>query len=249
MFVLTLIILIGFFIFDLHVVPPNLILSSTQTVGGDTPEHYFVGLQYYTSLFPHGEITGWLPDQNLGFVALQFYFPLPFVLMSILGSLITYNVAFKIVTLLGLLLLPAFVYASLTIMGLRKPAPTIAAVLSQLLVLTEINVHNGVYYLDVLSGQFSESLSVLLYVLFLALVWRMLQNKKFSVWPGVTFGLMTLSHAMFGPFAAVVQFPYMLFWGSCFLQLALLRSCLWHFGPCHFSAIPSSLKRWEQTWW
>ncbi len=74
---------------------------------------------------------------------------------------------------------------------------------------TEINVHNGVYVLDVFSGQFSNSISLLFYPLFLGLLWRMHQRNEFSVFPAITFALMTLAHAMFTPIAAALHTPYL----------------------------------------
>ena len=70
---------------------PNVLLTDTYTAGGDTGSHYYT-LKYLSDyLIPNGKIGGWTPGNYAGFPILQFYFPLPFLIMYALGMLIKFS--------------------------------------------------------------------------------------------------------------------------------------------------------------
>ncbi len=51
---LDVLLLFALALLTLSFIPPHLLLSDTQTVGGDTTEHYFVGRYYAHNHFPQG---------------------------------------------------------------------------------------------------------------------------------------------------------------------------------------------------
>src|SRR2546423_8795315 len=109
-------------------VRPDLLFAHTTTAGGDTGAHVWGPAFLRNHLLPHGRITRWAPDWYAGFPALTFYFPLPSLLIVILGVVLPYNIAFKLVTVLGLIALPVCVWAFGKLMNFRPPVPATLAV-------------------------------------------------------------------------------------------------------------------------
>ena len=68
-------------------------------------------------------VTGWTPDWYAGFPAGQFYFPVPTLLIVLMNVVMPYNVAFKIGTALGSLLLPIAAYVLGRRLRARVPRP------------------------------------------------------------------------------------------------------------------------------
>ncbi|HYU56556.1 MAG TPA: hypothetical protein VEO00_00715, partial [Actinomycetota bacterium] len=104
---------------------PHLLLRDTTTAGGDTGAHVWWPAYLRDHLLPHWRLAGWTKDFYAGFPAGQFYFPLPALLIVVLDVVLPYNVAFKLVTALGPIILPigAYVFGR----GLRFPRPAPAA--------------------------------------------------------------------------------------------------------------------------
>lgn len=103
---------------------PHLLLRNTTAAGGDMGAHVWWPAYLRDHLLPW-RLAGWSPDFYAGFPAGQYYFPVPALMVIGLDVAIPYNVAFKLVTALGPVLLPigAYVFAR----GLRAPKPTPAA--------------------------------------------------------------------------------------------------------------------------
>src|SRR5213592_3932311 len=112
----------GAVLFVLVNLKPHLLLANTTPAGGDMGAHVWGPAYLRDHLLPHGRITGWTPDWYAGFPALVFYFPLPSLLIVILNAVIPYNVAFKLVTILGVLGLPVAAWAFGRLIRLRFPA-------------------------------------------------------------------------------------------------------------------------------
>ncbi|MFQ5523158.1 MAG: hypothetical protein ACE5F5_06225, partial [Acidimicrobiia bacterium] len=92
------------------VLNPWLILSPTTPTGGDTGAHVFGPAYLRDVLLPRGRILGWSNAWFAGFPAFYFYFPLPSLVIVALDAAIPYGVAFKLVTVMGLLALPPSAY-------------------------------------------------------------------------------------------------------------------------------------------
>ena len=106
---------------------PGLLILDTTATGGDTGAHPWFPAFLRDHLLPW-RLTGWTDDFYAGFPAGQFYFPLPAVLIVVLDVVLPFNVAFKLVTALGAVALPAAAY--LFGRGIRapRPAPALFAV-------------------------------------------------------------------------------------------------------------------------
>src|SRR5439155_19108700 len=118
----------GAVVFVLLQLSPSLLVANTTTAGGDTGAHVWGPAYLRDHLLPHGRLTGWAPDWYDGFPALTFYFPLPSLLIVVLDVLLPYNVAFKLVTVLGVLALPVAAYLFGRLTRLPFPGPPLLAV-------------------------------------------------------------------------------------------------------------------------
>ena len=103
---------------------PNLLFRNTTASGGDTAAHVWWPAYLRDHLLPF-RLSGWSPDFYGGFPAGQFYFPVPALVIVAFDLVLPYNIAFKLGTAVGPILLPvgAYVFAR----GLRLPRPAPAA--------------------------------------------------------------------------------------------------------------------------
>jgi hypothetical protein len=176
-----------------------LILSGGTTTGGDTGAHYMMPAFFNTHLFPH--LTGWDPDWYDGYPAYTFYFVLPDALVALASHVISYNVAFKLATLLGSVLLPVAAWACGRLFGFRAPIPAALAVATLPFLFDYTWTIYGGNLFSTLAGEYSYSLSVALLVLFLGLFARGVRTGRHRVWSAVVLALCILSHVVPGAMA------------------------------------------------
>ena len=174
----------------------NLIFSLTTTSGGDTGSHHYIPYYLKNFLLPKGQISGWAPGWYAGFPLLQFYFPLPYILMAFLSYLIPSQVAFKLVTILGIFLLPLTTFFGVKIMKFDFPMPTLAAIFAlPFLFLESYSIYGG-NILSTLAGEFSYSVSFSLSILFLGLVYRGIKSRKYVLTNAVVLAVTALNHLL-----------------------------------------------------
>ena len=165
-----------FFIFlQMH---PSLLFSSTTPAGGDMGAHVWAPAYLRDHLLPHGRITGWTPDWYAGFPALTFYFPLPSLLIVILDFVLPYGIAFKLVTVLGLVTLPAAAYVFGRLIGLKGAAPACLAVFTVPFLFDRSFTIYGGNVASTLAGEFSFSISLSVALLFLGVFARGLRTGR-----------------------------------------------------------------------
>ncbi len=170
----------------------NLLLKDTSTTGGDTGAHYMMPAYFTSDLFPH--LTGWDPGWYDGYPIYTFYFVLPDVLVALASHIISYNVAFKLATVLGSLLLPVAAWACGRLFRLRPPVPAaMAAATLPFLFDYSYTIYGGNLF-STLAGEYAYSLSVALAVLFLGLMARGLRTGRGRVWASVALALCILAH-------------------------------------------------------
>jgi hypothetical protein len=157
---------------------PSLLLSETTTTGGDTASHYYSAYFMKNNLLPNGRVVGWTHGNYAGFPMFQFYFFLPFLAMALLSYLIPLQIAFKLVSVLGIFLLPITAYISMRAMKFRFPIPAFAAVFMLPFLFMEANSMWGGNIPSTLAGEFSYSISLALAVLFFGLLYKEVEKKK-----------------------------------------------------------------------
>ena len=195
-------------LFVLLQLQPHLLLRNTTPAGGDTGAHVWWPAYLRDHLLPQWRIAGWAPDWYAGFPAGQFYFPLPALMIVALDVILPYNIAFKLVTALGPVALPAAAYAFGRGLRAPKPAPPLMALgavgflffkgrqdLSQWIM--------GGNLPSTLAGEFSFTIALAFALFFLgALAWT-LDHRRRAWLPALLLAAAVMSHLVVGVFAVV----------------------------------------------
>ena len=166
-----------FFIFALMELTPEMLASSSITTGGDMGSHYILAQYLRDYLLPNGKLAGWYPHWQGGLPMFEYYFVPPYLLMVFLSYMLSLPVAFKIVTLLWVFMLPLTVFFGMRAMGFKSPMPAVASSLSLLLLFLEtVNYSNYSQWVgnikSTLAGQFPYGISFALMFLSLGLLYK-----------------------------------------------------------------------------
>lgn len=174
--------------------PPDLMLSETTTTGGDMGSHYAPAHYLKNYLLPHGKLIGWYPHWLAGTPMFQFYFVPPYLLMCLLSYFVSLEVAFKLVTVSGIFLLPLASYFCVRFLGFEYPAPSIAAAFSLALLFLETYSQWGGNIMSTLAGEFSYMISFSLTVLLFGALYYSIEKNKPVVPVAVLLALVVLTH-------------------------------------------------------
>ncbi|MBA2750921.1 MAG: hypothetical protein H0U41_01610, partial [Actinobacteria bacterium] len=174
--VATLLAVGGAVLFLVSQLEPRLLLSSTTPSGGDMGAHVWGPAYLRDHLLPHGRVTGWTPDWYAGFPYLTFYFPLPSLLIVLGDVFLPYGVAFKLVSVSGLVTLPVAAWAFGRLAGLREPGPACLAVATVPFLFERSFTIYGGNIASTLAGEFSFSISLSLALVFLGVLARGLRS-------------------------------------------------------------------------
>lgn len=195
---------------------PQLLFRNTTPSGGDTAAHVWWPAYLRDHLLPW-RLAGWSPDFYNGFAAGQYYFPVPALLIVITDVILPYNIAFKLVTALGPILLPiaAYVFGR----GIRAPAPAPAAFavgataflfftgdpgsspMSQSIAFNQ-HIMGGTLASN-LAGEFSFTLALAFALFFLGTLATALRTGRRQWLPAVLLALTVMSHLVVAIFAVV----------------------------------------------
>lgn len=182
---------------------PSLIFRNTTPAGGDMGAHVWGPAFMRDHLLPQGRLTGWAPDWYAGFAFPSFYFPLPTLLIVIVDTVLPYNVAFKLVSVLGMVSLPVAAWAFGRLAGLRAPAPACLAVATVPFLFERSFTIYGGNIPSTLAGEFAFSISLSLAMLFLGVVARGLDTGRHKALAAGLLALTLLSHVIPTFFAIV----------------------------------------------
>jgi hypothetical protein len=180
----------------------NLILTATTAAGGDMGSHHYVASFLREDLLPRGRVTGWAPGWFAGIPMLTFYFPLPYVLIALLSFPLGDQVAFKLVTVLGLLALPLTSWGAFRVLRLREPAPLLAACgatvflfMAQATPTEQFTIWGG-NIASTMAGEFPFSISFALLPLALAVLWRVCEDGRGWRAASLLVAALVLSHIL-----------------------------------------------------
>ena len=175
---------------------PYLLVANTPT-GGDMGAHVLLPKVLLEDLLPSGRILGWSMDWYAGFPAMYFYFPLPALTTVLLDLVLPYGVAFKVVTIVGLVALPTCSYFFLKFQGFTRYIAVIGGVAGSLFVFMESYSIFGANIKSTLAGEFSFSWSFALSVLFVGMAVRNYRKGViFEPWAAIVLGLTAMSHVI-----------------------------------------------------
>ncbi|MEA3470975.1 MAG: hypothetical protein U9R24_04595, partial [Thermodesulfobacteriota bacterium] len=190
----------------------NYILLDTTPTGGDTPAHNYLAQHLKETIFSHGSIIGWAKGWWCGFPMYQYYFPLPYAAMAILGLVIPLNIAFKIISISGVLFLPLGVYFSLRWLEFDEPIPLISAIAMTPFLFVDSHTMWGVNIYSTLAGEIANSISFVFFVLFIGSFYSDMKKARFRLRTVFILTLIFYSHfftsviACFGSFLIFLVF-------------------------------------------
>ena len=198
----NLVVVAGVTLVALSQLHPSLLMANTTTAGGDTGAHVMLPAFLKSQLLTHGQLTGWDPDWYDGFPLYTFYFPLPGLITVLFNAVVSYDVAFKLVTVLGTLTLPVCAWAFGRLAGLRDPGPgCLAAATLPFLFEPSFSIYGG-NILSTLAGEYSFSLSLSFALLFLGVFAAGLRTGRHRALAAVLFAVTLLCHLLPALFAA-----------------------------------------------
>ncbi len=201
----------GSALFILWQLQPSLLFADTLASGGDMGAHVWGPAYLRDELLGRFRITGWTPDWYAGFPAYHFYFPLPSLLIVLLDTVLPYTVAFKLVTALGLVMLPVSAWAFGRLAGLPFPTPPLFALATVPFVFDRFHTIWGGNAAATLAGEFSFTISLCLALVYLGVVARGLTTGGHRALAGVLLGAAGLCHLIPAAFAAAGTFVVLAF--------------------------------------
>ena len=173
---------------------PSLLLLDTMTAGGDTPSFHHPIEHLKNVLLPAGHPQGWDPGNFGGYAPYRSYFLPPSLIVIVLSWVLPFNIAFKLVTVLGIFLLPLATVVCLRALDYPFPIPAIGSAASLLLLFNQGNSMWGGNIPSTLAGEFSFSIAFALAVLFLGLLHRGLRCGRHRAGLAVLLALVGLCH-------------------------------------------------------
>lgn len=192
----------GAFVFgQLH---PGLLLSDTTPAGGDMGAHVWGPAYLRDHLLEQGRWSGWSPDWYAGFPAYHFYMVPPSLAIALLSWVLPYGVAFKLVTVSGVVTLPVTAWAFGRLSALRFPGPALLAVGATVFLFDRSFSIYGGNIASTLAGEFAFSISLSIAVLYLGVVVRGMRTGRGRGWAALLLALCGLTHIIPAFWALVV---------------------------------------------
>ena len=162
----------------LAVLSPHLLFVDNTPSGGDMGAHVLGPAAMRDVLLPAGRLLGWSNAWFAGFPLFYFYFPLPSLVIVVLDVFLPYGVAFKLVTVGGLLLLPPAVYFFTRALGFHRLIALLTAAGGTVYALMESFTIYGGNVASTLAGEFTYSWSFSLGFIYLGLLIRVIDGES-----------------------------------------------------------------------
>jgi len=181
-------------LFILWNLDPGDLVRNTTTVGGDTPAHLYLVSHLKEQLFHHGRLISWAGGWWCGFPMFQYYFVLPYLSAALLSVVIPLTVAFKFISVAGMLMTPLCAYWAGRIWRLPRPAPLVLAIAMVPFLFVHSHVMWGVNTASTLAGMIANSWSFALMLPALASASRDAGDGRFRLGTVFLMVLVLASH-------------------------------------------------------
>ena len=232
-------VLIAIFCYLSSYFEPKYLLLKTIITGGDTASHYYYAEYLRDTLIPQGKIMGWIQGNYCGFPLFLFYFPFPFIVSAFISYVIPLEIAFKIVTVLGIFSLPFCTYYGLRFLRYSFPVPIIGAVFALPFLFMEANSMWGANIPSTLAGEFTYSWGFSLTILFAGTLYRGITTNRLVIINAVLVFLIGFSHGYTLLFAIIMSSFFLITVDDFFKKLIyLLKMHLLGFCMLAFWLVP-----------
>ncbi len=216
----------------------DLIFDDTTPTGGDFGAHVWGPAFMRDNLLGSFRLNGWTMDWYSGMPAYRFYMVLPALAILLVNLVLPYGIAMKIVSVLGLLTLPAACWAFGRLAGFRHPIPELFAFSGLAFALDESFQIYGGNLKSTMAGEFSFSIALSLGMVALGLLAAGLRTGKYRVWASVMIAAACVSHGIVLIFVALAAVVFSLiwidrtrFWYSVTVGVTSVLLLMWWAGP------------------
>jgi hypothetical protein len=175
-------------------VPVSFLFQDTVLTGGDTPAHNYLASHLAETLFGHGRIIAWANGWWAGFPMFQYYFCLPYLLAALLDLVLPFNIALKLVSVVGIYGLPFATYAAARHLKAPRPVPTLAAIAAVLQLCDTSHTMWGVNCYSTLAGMIANSISFPIMLLFIAHATRDAAESRYRIRTVLLLAALLASH-------------------------------------------------------
>lgn len=153
--------------------------SANLPTGGDVASHLLYAWLYSHELLPHGQVTAWMPEVFAGLPFLSYYFPLPFIVIALLSSILPFGIAMKNGMFLAAMLLPGAVWiGGVRLLAIPRAVAIWAALAVTGFIFHEQNSIWGGNLLSTLAGEFAYSYGMFFSTLTLMAWLRVIQSGR-----------------------------------------------------------------------
>lgn len=187
--------------------PSDIFIDSTPT-GGDMGAHVWGPAFLRDELLPSFQLRGWSPDWYAGFPAMHFYMVLPYLTIVLVDLFLPYGVAFKLVAVSGVVLMPLAAWLMGRISRWREPLPALLAVAAMLFVFDFNFTIYGGNIASTLAGEFAFSIGLAASLIYLGFTNRVLEAGTHKGRASLALAVVALCHPitlLFAVTATVIQ--------------------------------------------
>jgi hypothetical protein len=182
----------------------NLVFKDSTPTGGDMGAHVWGPAYLRDHLLPSWRFNGWSMDWYAGMPTYRFYMVLPALAIVLLNGVgvfglhvgLSYGVAMKLVSVLGLISLPVCCWAFGRLADFRYPMPELFAFGGLCFALDESFSIYGGNLKSTMAGEFSFSIALSIAILALGVFAAGLRTGKYRVWAAVLIAAASLSHGI-----------------------------------------------------
>ncbi len=192
----------------------DLIFDDTTPTGGDMGAHVWAPAFLRDHFLPNFQLSGWSMDWYGGLPLYRFYMVVPALAIVAVDAIpfIPYGVAFKIVAMSGVLLLPVACWSFGRLAKFRYPLPELFAFGGLCFLLDESFEIYGGNVKSTMAGEYSFSIALTLAMFGLGLLANGLRTGRHRVGAAIVLSLAAVSHGIVLIFVAVAAIVMCLVW-------------------------------------
>lgn len=189
-------VVLGAMLILLSIVHPNLLLRDNTPTGGDMGAHVWGPAFLRDVLLPQWQLTGWSMDWYAGLPTYRFYMVVPALAIVFLDVFMPYGIAFKLIAVSGIVVMPLCAWLMARWAKLAYPLPELLVIAVTVFMLDESFTIYGGNIASTMAGEFSFTISLAFALLTFGLFARGLEDGKYRGWAAVTLAMSALSHGI-----------------------------------------------------